>query len=504
MLFDVDQQPESGLSTANESIPDNEDDSKALNNSSFETFDGSKREPLYAASAIPYAWELSLLLNHFHPSVSAFAKSMHLPPHHIAFSGDPSTEFSVTAFLNRFAYKNPKKSLGEKSSGSVANSAALRPQLQEEPINTVDFSSMTEEDVSPEKMFFYKYFGDRQRLRDQGKSRNRSRRALKDDAGLNLDGDAAGDAELGEEGLDGARVSNFEDEEAEMDAFADKLALDMMKAHDKNFGDPDFDDDEDDDDDDISVDLVGNNAIDDDDDDEDDDDGPAGGAFDLGVNSDEDDDEDDDEDEDELENEALDFEDFLGKQSSSVGSKSNSTLTKGKKEKKEKSSKYVLQAYGDGDDDEVDNDDDEDIDIFDDREVGKKSKFSKEKKSKSGKKPDSDFADAADFEDEMEAIVRAHSLNAAAALSELQQSSSKSKASSAARKPGIYDISSDVNSKQGQGQQQRGQGSKAATGVTKGVQQVSKQRSDSSNSKGGKRTFEDRGNSQNNQKKSRK
>ena len=33
------------------------------------------------------------------------------PPHKIDFTGDRIADFSITAFLNRFAFKNPKKKI---------------------------------------------------------------------------------------------------------------------------------------------------------------------------------------------------------------------------------------------------------------------------------------------------------------------------------------------------------------------------------------------------------
>jgi hypothetical protein len=46
--------------------------------------------------------------------VKSFSQSILETPHLITFAGDPTTEFSLTAFLNRFAYKNPKKQHSEK------------------------------------------------------------------------------------------------------------------------------------------------------------------------------------------------------------------------------------------------------------------------------------------------------------------------------------------------------------------------------------------------------
>jgi ribosome biogenesis protein MAK21 len=52
------------------------------------SYDAVKREPEYACSAAPSSWELSLVRNHFHPSVAAFTNNLLAPPHKIEFNGD--------------------------------------------------------------------------------------------------------------------------------------------------------------------------------------------------------------------------------------------------------------------------------------------------------------------------------------------------------------------------------------------------------------------------------
>eukprot|EP01036_Dinobryon_divergens_P027227 gene27227-35958_t len=188
-------------------------------------FDAAKREPDFAATSIPSLWEMSLLKHHFHPSVRTFTQSLLTPPRHeIIFDGDPIASFSIMSFLNRFAYKNPKKPKeGERR---------VRRQVSEndeEPINlevarlVVSGDSKTATDaatVAPDKAFFVKFFADRSQLEDSGKSRPRSRkealRKLKDG-------------------------QDDEDSEAAIDDFADQLAETMLKEND---ADVDVDDDD--------------------------------------------------------------------------------------------------------------------------------------------------------------------------------------------------------------------------------------------------------------------
>ena len=170
-------------------------------------FEASKREPSFAVSGTPAMWETSLLRNHFHPSVRSFSTSVLEAPHLISFAGDPTTEFSLNAFLNRFAYKNPKKQHSEKM---------RRPQpIAEEPLNTVSFLKSSLSEVAPDKIFFHKFFGEKAKLLAEGKSRDRSKRKKHD-------GDDEGDESDGDD-------DEVDFDEKAIDKYATKLAEDMLR-----------------------------------------------------------------------------------------------------------------------------------------------------------------------------------------------------------------------------------------------------------------------------------
>mmetsp|Transcript_26221 Transcript_26221/g.38852 ORF Transcript_26221/g.38852 Transcript_26221/m.38852 type:complete len:902 (-) Transcript_26221:36-2741(-) len=175
-------------------------------------FDASKRDPEHSCKAPASAWEMTLFRSHFHPSVQAFATSFLDPrsDHTISYSGDPTVDLSLTAFLNRFAYKNPKKSMVEQRRRRAQ-------AAQEDPVNSSAFVHAQPSEIAPEKAFFYKFFGDRNRLRAEGKSRNRSKKRQSEDD----DDDDDDNSDLG---------SDFGEEE--IDKFADRLAEDLMEDHD--------------------------------------------------------------------------------------------------------------------------------------------------------------------------------------------------------------------------------------------------------------------------------
>lgn len=188
--------------TKSEDVANAEDEYHKIGN-----FDAGKLAPEYSCTATPSMWELCLHMSHFHPSVRAFAASLASEEHVIAFDGDPTVEFSLSSFLNRFAYKNPKKK----------HMDTHRPHPhEEEPINMIA-GSISEAIVAPDKAFFHKYFGDRAKLTEEGKVRNRQKKRNADD--------------------------NSELDEDEIDAYADKLAEDLLRGDDEG---PDIDDDDED------------------------------------------------------------------------------------------------------------------------------------------------------------------------------------------------------------------------------------------------------------------
>mmetsp|Transcript_27462 Transcript_27462/g.59151 ORF Transcript_27462/g.59151 Transcript_27462/m.59151 type:complete len:1030 (-) Transcript_27462:1024-4113(-) len=403
-------------------------------------FNVLKREPefAYAPDATPELWEAALMRRHFHPSVQSFADSLLAKGHSINFAGDPTVEFSLMAFLNRFAYKNPKKAVSEK----IGVQHRVR-RVEEEPIN-LTISHVAAGEVDPDKQFFHKYFTDKQQLIASGRSRDRSRRKAggvesDDDGGNN--GDESGEEEgEGDEAQEPAerKGKGGRNDEAEMDAFADKLAEDMMRSGAGNIENDDFefsdDGDEEDDDDEVadSATFAPRGAGVESSDDED------GRDFDQGLGDSDEEEvsegedwegDEDSESADEVRDnrmetsDAFDFKDFVAqKNGTAVGGKSKG----GKKQavavaEGDDSSDdgYTgLVAYGDDKDEEEEEDDEEDEEDEDEDEDedegGDFGGDSDDGEEGEGSGDDSIFASAEDFEEEMEANVRAHTKVAAA------------------------------------------------------------------------------------------
>lgn len=165
-----------------------------------QTYDPLKREPLYAVHGNPGAWDGLLFRNHFHPSVSKMAESF-FNGEEVAYDGDPMLDFSLRTFLDKFTYKNPKQ----------GHAKHARKPTEQTPVNSESFVHQHVQEVSPEAVFFHKYFNDLQKMQAQGLTRKKKKKVSQDD-------DTEERALYGED-----------DEEAEMDRFADELAEGLMR-----------------------------------------------------------------------------------------------------------------------------------------------------------------------------------------------------------------------------------------------------------------------------------
>lgn len=419
-------------------------------------YDAMKREPEFACpeGKVPILHELSLLKDHFHPSVRAFAMALLDPPEHgISYDGDPLEEFSLMSFLNRFAYKNPKEKVMQ----------GLRKKM-DEPVNLQFEQLMKKSDgedapvmIAPEKHFFYKYFGEREALRAKGKSkRNMLRRRNRGDDDDDDDEDAINEH-------DGDSDDDVDDdEEAEIDEFADELAEGLMKADAAGRGEF-FDEDEDDDD--LDMDVDGGDDDEDEGGDEDDE-----GSFELEAYHSSDDEDlppppkaskkgnkkeeatkpkaskkkqvevEDAEDAEAIDN-YLDFEDFRNK--------------KNDKKKTKKSKKAQVQddsgdeAEGFGDAAMFLDEDDDDIPVHSSKQSKASKQKNKKRKVEEFAGDDDDFADADLYEEQMNENVERYSLKP---MTEGAESSLNGHGGvEGNQKRGKRDLKSKQNSKQSRG-----------------------------------------------------
>lgn len=130
-------------------------------------YDGKKRDPQYAHADSSCLWELVPFLNHFHPSVALQANQLLMGQ---PLSGSPDISLNtLISFLDKFVYRNPKKSAAAKGA-SIMQPAAVTdhtgtvirmrgPRTGEDAfVNSEAFWRKKVEDVPVDQLFFHKFF----------------------------------------------------------------------------------------------------------------------------------------------------------------------------------------------------------------------------------------------------------------------------------------------------------------------------------------------------------
>lgn len=232
-------------------------------------YDGHVREPLAAHAGTAPWWEVCTALHHYHPSVKSFAQSLLQAPHNVQYTGDPISDFTLMAFLDRFVYKNPKKkhliasgavkseyddetalsyaiasekiteeqarAIRKAHGGSAMQRSGSREAFAHvaQPVNTKQFLASAKSGVREDELFFHKYFSTKQQT-EEAESKQQAKKA--------------GTGEEAESEDDEA-MSQGEETDGE-EEFAQQLAEQLMARHaagpgkadvDGDFDDQDFD-----------------------------------------------------------------------------------------------------------------------------------------------------------------------------------------------------------------------------------------------------------------------
>ena len=199
-----------------------------------------KENPLRSNADNSCAWELLLLAEHNHPTVSLFAKQL-LELKFISYDGDPLLDFSLASFLDRFAYKapkkNPKRVPAEHESkydkkrisfSSVAPAADSR-----------EFVEQDESAVRPEERFMFEYMKQRN---EKKKKMSKNDNADDEDEDLLMDNELEqfGSSDLEGDDLGGGDFMGDDDD----DDGGDDLDIGDDDDDDEEEGDIEFDEDE--------------------------------------------------------------------------------------------------------------------------------------------------------------------------------------------------------------------------------------------------------------------
>ncbi|BGP21238.1 CCAAT-box-binding transcription factor [Rhodotorula toruloides] len=247
------------VSEAQAQLLEAERDSHAL-----DAYDGRKREPKFAHAENSCLWELTPLLSHWHPTVVQYASAV--------LSGEPISatsdleQYSLAAFLDRFVYREAKKSVSSKGSSMmqpglagqdstnrvVLVKGAHKASKAEVPVNSEQFRKRNVHDVPADQVFFHKFFSSKAALdgdKAAAATKRKSRKSRDSDDEEAEGSDAESIADAGGD-IDGAGFDEDEmmaamddDAEAETDEeMEEEIWKAMRKSMPKAKGDSDLDD----------------------------------------------------------------------------------------------------------------------------------------------------------------------------------------------------------------------------------------------------------------------
>ncbi|KAJ7168329.1 CBF/Mak21 family-domain-containing protein [Mycena crocata] len=160
-----------------------------------EGYDPRKRDPQYAHASTSPLWELTPLLHHYHPAISLHARQL-LSSQPLTASADLSLN-TISHFLDRFVYKNPKKVKPNANNANVVigkgkGASAMQPAASglegggvklmkgemgdmEDRVNEGEFLRRKESDIPVDQLFFHKFFS-RKNEKEKAKSAKAERR----------------------------------------------------------------------------------------------------------------------------------------------------------------------------------------------------------------------------------------------------------------------------------------------------------------------------------------
>jgi len=209
-------------------------------------YDPRKREPEFAHASSSPLWELLPLLSHYHPTVSLHARQLLLSK---PLTSTPDLGLNTLShFLDRFVYKNPKKQ-GSKQKGSSAMQPAAGDAISGGgvrlikggvgeglgvnsggglTVNDEKWWKRRVEDVPIDQVFFHRYFNQKNELEKaratKAKKKNKGKGNEEDsEVGSDEDGNEGSEGEVDGGGSDGGEGSS--NDEAEIWTVSERVTI---------------------------------------------------------------------------------------------------------------------------------------------------------------------------------------------------------------------------------------------------------------------------------------
>lgn len=256
------------------------DFSRGSYSTSEEQYDPRKRDPQFAHPSASPLFELIPLIHHYHPAVSLHAQQL--------LSGQPITSNpdlslnTLSHFLDRFVYKNPKK-IKTKGSSAMQPAASANDRIGVKLLkgessggalpNDEKFLSRPLQDIPVDEVFFHKHF-----LRKREKDKKKTAHTGEGDSDAE-ESDDASDVDASASELEETQDKDVDDAERDDDEDSDAEEANIWKAMQATMphvaGDEDLMADSDS----VASDLDDSDGEDEEVEDEDDEDGGSGDDF---------------------------------------------------------------------------------------------------------------------------------------------------------------------------------------------------------------------------------
>merc|ERR1712071_208955 len=127
-------------------------------------YDAMARNPTFArAEQSGGFWEVKQLTDHFHPSVALFATTV-MEGSGIEYSGDPLQDFTLSRFLDRFVFRNPKLISTKKADGPAQRRVLgkrniYKPQgVRAMAVDGKEFLKQPKSSIPVDELYLYQYF----------------------------------------------------------------------------------------------------------------------------------------------------------------------------------------------------------------------------------------------------------------------------------------------------------------------------------------------------------
>uniref|UniRef100_A0A1I7UVR9 CBF domain-containing protein n=1 Tax=Caenorhabditis tropicalis TaxID=1561998 RepID=A0A1I7UVR9_9PELO len=119
-------------------------------------YDTVARNPLFVDASHVADSELLLLSNHYHPSVGVFAKAL-MEGREINYGGEALSDFTLMAFLDRFAFRNPKDVTKTTGSRIVRKKAHDPWGVRKLAVSSNEYTRKRREEIPADERFLHRY-----------------------------------------------------------------------------------------------------------------------------------------------------------------------------------------------------------------------------------------------------------------------------------------------------------------------------------------------------------